>query len=290
MPAALSIGITLSTSAAPDADPVADARDIESLGFDFLTVSDHPSGTHPTYETWTLLTWIAASTSRVGLNVNVLGLPYRPPPVVAKMAESLDRLSRGRLTLGLGSGAADSVFEAFGLSVRSPGEKIEALRDAICIMRGLWTESPFSYNGPQYSVHHAQIEPRADRAIPIWLGVYGPRALRLTGELADGWAPSLPYAPLEKARGMREIVLRSAEAHSRDPSSITCHMNVGVLVNPRARSRDGSIAGSAEEVVDRLAEVVRAGFTSLALWPVGDEREQRTRLAQDVVPALRHQV
>src|SRR5437868_1743533 len=97
----VSIGVSLSTSAAPDADPVRDARRAEELGYDFLTVSDHPSGTHATYETWTVLTWVAAHTERIGLMTNVLGLPYREPVIVAKMAESLDRLSGDRFILGL---------------------------------------------------------------------------------------------------------------------------------------------------------------------------------------------
>src|SRR5919197_2679068 len=92
----LAFGVALSTSARPGADPAGDARHIEQLGFDLLTVSDHLHGTEPTFETWTVLTWVAAHTSRVGMAPTVLGLPYRPPAVIAKMAESLDRLSDGR--------------------------------------------------------------------------------------------------------------------------------------------------------------------------------------------------
>src|SRR5436190_10992405 len=97
-------GIALSTAARPGDDPAANARHIEELGFDLLSVSDHLPGSFPTFETWTVLTWAAAATSRVKLMTGVLGLPYRPPPVIAKMAQSLDRLSGGRLILGLGGG------------------------------------------------------------------------------------------------------------------------------------------------------------------------------------------
>jgi alkanesulfonate monooxygenase SsuD/methylene tetrahydromethanopterin reductase-like flavin-dependent oxidoreductase (luciferase family) len=76
-------GIALSTSAAPGADPAREGRAIEDLGFDLLSVSDHLTGTHPTFETWTVLAWAAAATSRVRLATTVLGLPYRHPPVVA---------------------------------------------------------------------------------------------------------------------------------------------------------------------------------------------------------------
>ena len=115
----LLFGVNVSTSADAGADPVSQARAAEDLGFDFVSASDHPSGSHPTYETWTMLTWIAASTSRISVASRVLSLPFRSPALVAKMAESLDRLSGGRLILGLGAGAADPELHAFGLPVPS---------------------------------------------------------------------------------------------------------------------------------------------------------------------------
>lgn len=83
------------TSAASGADPVAFAVRAEELGFDFISSSDHPCGTSPTYETWTMLSFVAAATFRIKVATRVLGVPYRPPPLVAKMAETLDRLSAG---------------------------------------------------------------------------------------------------------------------------------------------------------------------------------------------------
>lgn len=73
----LTVGVNLSASAAPDADPVGWARIAERLGFDFVSTSDHPCGTQPTFETWTLLAWIAASTTRISVASRVLGVPYR---------------------------------------------------------------------------------------------------------------------------------------------------------------------------------------------------------------------
>jgi hypothetical protein len=124
----LLIGLGISASAAPGADPVALARRAEALGFDFVSTPDHPCGSQPTYETWTMLSWIAAATSRIRLATRVLGVPYRPPPMVAKMAETLDRLSGGRLILGLGGGYSDEEFRAFGLRVPSPGKRSPAWR------------------------------------------------------------------------------------------------------------------------------------------------------------------
>jgi alkanesulfonate monooxygenase SsuD/methylene tetrahydromethanopterin reductase-like flavin-dependent oxidoreductase (luciferase family) len=95
------IGLSVSTAAAPGADPVAAARRAEVLGFDFVSASDHLHGRPPTYEPWTMLSWIAAATSRIRVATRVLGVPYRPPAVLATMARTFDRLAGGRLILGL---------------------------------------------------------------------------------------------------------------------------------------------------------------------------------------------
>src|SRR3954447_6522669 len=169
----LQFGLNLDTSVVPGRDPAADARRAEELGFDFVTSSDHPSGTSPTYETWTLLSWVAAATSRIAIGSRVLGVPYRPPAMVAKMAQTLDLLSGGRLILGLGGGYSDDEFRAFGLDVPTPGEKVAGLADAISIARGLWTTDAFTYVGKRYHTDSATIEPKPSRPIPIWLGTFG---------------------------------------------------------------------------------------------------------------------
>jgi len=93
------------------------------------------------------MTWIAARTTRIHVASNVLGLPLRLPALTAKMAETLDRLSDGRLILGLGGGGNDEEFAGFGAPVRTPLEKVEALEEATAVIRGVWTGSPFTYHG-----------------------------------------------------------------------------------------------------------------------------------------------
>lgn len=282
----LQFGVDLSTSAAPGADPIRDARRREELGFDFLTVSDHLHGTHPTFETWTLLTWTAAHTERIGLLTNVLGLPYRPPPVVAKMAESLDRLSGGRLTVGLGAGGSNDEAEGFGLEVRSPGGKVAALGEAIEIIRGVWTQDSFAYTGDHFHTGGATIVPKPQRRIPIWVGSYGPRAVELTGRLADGWSPSLPYLPLDRAVEAGQIVRRAGAEVGREPGSVTFNYNIPIRIGGRARD-DRTVAGTPDQIVEQLHTFITAGFTSMSFWPIGDAEEQTARLATEIVPALR---
>lgn len=114
------------------------------------------------------------------------------------MAETFNRLSGGRLILGLGGGALDEEFRAFGLGVRSPRDKVDGLEDAVCIAQGMRSQRTFTFEGRLYRTDSADMEPKPDRRIPIWLGTRGNRALALTGRLADGWIPSLGYAPPER--------------------------------------------------------------------------------------------
>lgn len=204
-----------------DFDPdrlVEEARHAEALGFDAFSLADHLHTEHPTLEPWTALTWVAAATQRIELMSNVLGLPYRPPAVTAKMAETLDRLSGGRLVLGLGVGGYDHEFSSFGLAERTPGQKVSALGEAVQIIRGLWNEPAVSYEGQHFQVREARIEPKPAHPIPIWLGAYGPRALKLTGAIADGWIPSLGRLEFDQALAMRLAVRASAQAAWRDPT------------------------------------------------------------------------
>jgi probable F420-dependent oxidoreductase len=280
-------GLNLSTSAAPGADPVRDAHTAERLGFDFLSASDHPCGTAPTYETWTMLAWAAAATTRIRVATRVLGVPYRPPAVVAKMAETLDRLSGGRLILGLGGGYSDEEFRAFGLGVPSPRDKVDGLAEAIVITRGLWSQPSFTYRGRLYGTDAAELEPKPAHRIPIWLGTYGPRALALTGRLADGWIPSLGFAPPDQVRVLRDRVLAAAAAAGRDPNELTCAYNLQVRVDERPSDSPSVITGPADAVADQLVRFVGLGFTALNLQLVGpDTVEQVERLAREVVPAV----
>jgi alkanesulfonate monooxygenase SsuD/methylene tetrahydromethanopterin reductase-like flavin-dependent oxidoreductase (luciferase family) len=282
------VGVNIATSAAPGADPAGDAAWAEELGFDFVSSSDHPSGSAPTFETWTMLTWIAARTSRIRIATRVLGVPYRPPAMVAKMAETLDRLSGGRLILGLGSGHSDEEFRAFGLGVPTPRQKVDGLRDAIQIMRGLWSQPSFSYQGLVHHTEAAPMEPKAQHHIPIWLGTYGPRALAVTGELADGWIPSLGSAGPEEIPRLRARLEAAATAAGREPGEITYAYNVPVRVEPGAAPRPNVVSGSADQVAGRLRQFAGLGFTAINVMPTGpDPREQMRRIAREVVPAFR---
>lgn len=281
----LRVGVSLRPIA--DIDPAAEARHAEDLGFDMVTVMDHLPGSRPTFETWTEMTWAAAATERILVGSNVLGMPYRHPAVTAKMAETLHRLSGGRLVLAIGGGGYNPEFAAFGLPVRPPKEKVDAFEEGVEIIRALWAGGPVTFEGRHYSVRDAEIAPTPEPAIPLWFGVYGPRSLRLAGRLADGWLPSYRYAPPRKWAEKRDVIRRAAEEAGRDPDAIDYAYNIGVRVDERAEQRPGMIAGPPDKVIEKLAAILQLGVTFPVIWTAGEGVEQRERLAKEVFPDLR---
>jgi alkanesulfonate monooxygenase SsuD/methylene tetrahydromethanopterin reductase-like flavin-dependent oxidoreductase (luciferase family) len=267
----------------------AEAERAEQLGFDLVAVDrDVVSGPPQGLEVWTTLTWVAARTSRITVVPNVLALPNRHPALLAKMAETLDRLSRGRVVLALGAGAPlnDPRVHALGLRGWSPAERVEATEEALDVIRGLWTDADFSYAGKHFTIEHAGLEPRPQQRIPVWLGAYRPRMLALTGRKADGWIPSLSWLEPAAAHRALERVRAAAVQAGRDADALTYAYNVGVLVDEHGPPERGRLVGGPERLGEALAEFVRHGFTALIVWPSGDTAEQIERLARDVIPAV----
>lgn len=286
----LRFGTNIHTTVRPGVNPVAEALHAEQLGFDILTVHhDVLHGTDPSFEMWTLLTWLAAHTTSIRVAPVVLALPHRHPAVLAKMAETLDRLSDGRLILVLGGGGPmnEPAYGALGLAQRSPREKVEALEEAIDLIRGLWNSSGFSYTGQHFRTERATIEPKPVHPIPIWLGVFGAQMVDLVGRKADGWFPTYQFLEPEQAYRKLERIRTVAEHAGRNPDDITYAYNVPVLVKEGVITSRGQIAGSAEEVARKLADFIRHGFTFLNLWPSGEQFIQRERLAREVLPIVR---
>jgi alkanesulfonate monooxygenase SsuD/methylene tetrahydromethanopterin reductase-like flavin-dependent oxidoreductase (luciferase family) len=266
-------------------DPAGAAAEAERLGFDFVSNNDHVLGEEPRYEGWTLLTWLASATSRILIVPRVLGVPYRNPVLVAKMAESLDRLSGGRLVLGLGAGSGAGEFRAMGVPGASLAERVTDLADTIDILRGLWTGEHFSYAGRLLKADEAQITPRADRRIPIWLGTAGPRGVQLVGQAADGWIPSLPYVSPVDAPAKIASIRQAAERAGRDPDALDLIYNLEIAFDPGALA---DLAGPPTELADRLRAFLAVGFTGFNFLLMGPRRSADIdRLAREVLPALR---
>src|SRR5215207_8615262 len=255
----------------------------ESSGLDLVGIQDHPYQRRY-LDTWTLLAYAAARTSRIGLLPDVINLPLRQPAVLAKAVASLDLLSGGRVELGIGAGAFWEAVEAMGGPRRTPGESVEALEEAIAIIRGYWSgERSLTLEGRHYTVRGAKPGPPPAHPIGLWVGAYGPRMLRLTGRLADGWIPSLgsrPYMPAEDVPAMQAAIDESARRAGRDPQQIVRAVNV---VHPEG------VPGDWTEPLARIATELR--FTTVLVGiegedPVGAIR----RLGEDVAPRVRELV
>jgi alkanesulfonate monooxygenase SsuD/methylene tetrahydromethanopterin reductase-like flavin-dependent oxidoreductase (luciferase family) len=283
----LIFGVGVPASAAPGADPVLLAQEAERLGFDFVSAADHPYGTDPSYETTIMLAWIAARTSRIKVASRVLAVPFRRPAMVAKLAASLDRLSGGRFILGLGAGYSDEEITALGGPALSPGEKIDGLAEAIQVIRGAWTQSGYTQQGRHHSVRDLIMEPKPAHPIPVWLGAFGPRALAVTGRLADGWIPSLGHMSVDDILAMRHRIDAAAQACGRQPQEIRSILNLGIRIGADAQPQPDAVTGPPGDVVQQLRELLGLGFTGFNFLPSGpDQTAAMQQIAEDILPAL----
>ena len=230
---------------------------------------------------------IAAATTRVGFFPDVANLPLRPPAVLGKAAASLDVLSGGRFELALGAGGFWDAIEAYGGPRREPRDALAALEEAIQVIRLIWSgERNLRFDGAHYRLAGAQSGPVPVHPIGIWLGVYGPRALRLAGRLSDGWVPSLRGETTFLSEGAARID-DAATAAGREPADIRRVLNVNGQITDGARL--GLLRGPIDQWIDELTDLaVGYGFDTFLFWGEGDD--QLALFAEEVVPAVRVQV
>lgn len=266
----------------------------EASGYDLVTFQDHPY--QPRFhDTSTLLTWVAARTERVHVAANVTNVPLRPPAVLARAAASLDLLSGGRFELGLGAGGFWDAIDAMGGRRLTPGQAVDALSEAIDIIRGIWDQGErarFEVDGRYHRVDGAKRGPAPAHNIPIWIGALKPRMLRLIGRKGDGWLPSLAYLqPGDLARGNATID-EAALAAGRDPREIRRLVNIGGRFSAGAAAGAGGggfLDGPAAQWVEQLLPlVVDDGIGTFIL--ASDDPATMQHFAEEVAPALREAV
>ena len=273
----------------PDADRAEDVLAMSEAadvgGLDLVTIQDHPyQAKH--LDAWTLLSVIAARTTSIRVAPNVANLPLRPPVVLARSVATLDRLSGGRVELGLGTGAFWDAIVAAGGPRRTPGESVEALEEAVAVIRGVWSgRGSVTLDGDHYPVKGLHAGPAPAHDVEIWLGAYKPRMLRVTGRLADGWLPSLGYAAPETLSAMNATIDEAAVAAGRSPHAIRRLYNV----HGRFGSGAGLLAGQPRDWAEQLAEItLDQGMSTyvLAVSSVDDVE----RFAAEVAPLTRELV
>jgi alkanesulfonate monooxygenase SsuD/methylene tetrahydromethanopterin reductase-like flavin-dependent oxidoreductase (luciferase family) len=267
---------------------VALARRSEDLGYDLVTFQDHPY--QPAFlDTWTLMSWVAAQTERVHIAANVLNVPLRSPAVLARSAASLDLLSAGRLDLALGAGAFWDAIEAMGGRRLTPGEAVDALGEAIDVIRGVLDVgfgTPLRFDGDYYRLNGVQRGPVPAHDIPIWVGAVQPRMLRLIGQKADGWLPSIGSMKLDEFQTANKIIDEAAIEAGRVPREIRRLVNIS---GQFSASRGGFLNGPSKKWVDDLLPlVVNDGVGTFIL--MSDDPGTMEQFALEVAPALREAV
>jgi probable F420-dependent oxidoreductase len=275
----------------------------EALGFTGAWVVEQVIGTIPSLEPIELLTYAAATTTRLRLGAAVLLTALRSPVHTAKSLATLDQLSGGRLDVGVGLGGSTAVYPAFGLSAE---RRAARFAEGIGLMKRLWTEPRVTFDGAFYRLKDIPMEPKPLQRPhpPIWFGAHHPDALRRAATLGDAF---MGAGSLSTAKFAEEVALlrRALEAAGRDPEAFPVAKRVYIAVDAdRARAgrrlaewfggfyhrpqlaEEVSVWGSVEECAEGLRAVVAAGARLLMLNPVFDDEEQLERFAAELAPRL----
>ena len=274
----------------------------EELGYDSVWVMDHLFNNgyirerlddKPYYHPLATLSYLAATTRRVRLGTSVLVLPYHNPVELAKYTATLDQMSGGRVTLGVGVGAMTEEFAALGIAMSERGA---LTNESIRVMRELWASPAPSYHSRRWNFDDLRFSPKPVQQphIPLWIGGASPGALRRAARLGNGWHPS-GVTPEEYAAG-RQQVRELAEQAGRDPDSLawSARVEVEATAGPssdRAALRARIPGGDLEQAALSIAAYREAGVEHLVLaLNTGDVARIRSlmeELAGQVLPQFR---
>jgi probable F420-dependent oxidoreductase len=275
----------------------------ETLGYESLWVQEQIVSSYGILEPVTLLTYASALSSRMRLGSSVLLPVIRNPLQLAKRLATLDQLSQGRLTVGIGIGGPHIPEAAFGAG---PERRARRFVEAVQVMKALWTEPKASFNGEFWRFDKLPMEPKPMQKPhpPIWFGAREPVALRRAVRHGDGWMGAGSSSAADFVR-QYEILQGLLNEAGRDPGSFAISKRVYLAIdNDRdraerrlrewfgARYRNADMAprvsiwGSVQQCTEALRALVRAGARHLLLNPVFDEIEQADVLAREVMPHL----
>ena len=244
----------------------------------------------PFFEPLTCLAFLAGCTTKIALGMSVLVLPYRHPLYWAKIATTIDHLSRGRLILGVGVGWMVEEFEALGAAFKDRG----ALSDEqLKLLDSIWKEQKASFAGRYYNFHEIAFEPKAFQRprIPLWVGGEGVQAQRRAALYGDAWFPYFVRITSRDLATRFENVKRLAAQAGRDPSQIhfACCLPIELSPKPLPQEED-RLKGSPKQLIEALKRFKKIGVEHMGLqfmvprWP--ERKEQIERFAREVMPAL----
>jgi probable F420-dependent oxidoreductase len=255
------------------ADLRAMAELAEEVGFDSLWVGDHQlfrfgNDTFGSWECWSLLAALAAVTKRVTLGPLVSCTSYRNPALLAKMADTVDEISGGRLILGVGAGWHEPEYQAFGYCF---DHRVARFAEALQIIHGLLRDGHIDFTGKYYQVRDCELRPRGPQGsrLPILVGTHlGPRMLHLAAQYADLWNTDwvLPQglAPYLAA------IDAACVANGRDPATLEHTVAIRIYLPGVQRHPfempEKQASGSAEELATLLRAYAALGVTHLQVW------------------------
>jgi alkanesulfonate monooxygenase SsuD/methylene tetrahydromethanopterin reductase-like flavin-dependent oxidoreductase (luciferase family) len=292
----LEFGYFLTPDAADPAGVLATAQFLDARGYDLIGVQDHPY--QPRHlDTMSLLAAILAQTSSVRVFAAVGNLPLRPPAVLAKAAATLDLLSGGRFELGIGAGGYLGPAHAMGAPALTPRESLEALEEGVTVMRAMWSgeRRGIRFDGDHYQLAGVHPGPLPAHPIQVWIGANMPRALALTGRVADGWvSPLMNYKPPREAAQANAAIDDAAGEAGRDPREIRrIFLIPGSFTSTSqgpAMDSDQAIVGPPEHWVETLTHfALDFGFGTFVLVAPPDA-DTLTTFIEDVAPQVRERV
>jgi probable F420-dependent oxidoreductase len=264
----------------------------EALGFDSVWAHDHVFnvghvfdriGGRPYYEPLAVLSHVAARTERVRLGTSVLVLPYHNPIRLAKTAATLDVLSGGRLTLGVGVGSIEKETTALGASFAERGAYSD---EAIAVMRALWSQEDPKFAGTYSRFEGMKFSPKPlQKPIPIIIGGVSRAAIKRAARLGDGWHP-LGLSPEALGQGMATL-REEARASGRDPAGIPVSIAMTIGASTRGRA---TLGGEPAEIVKNARAYADLGVETLTISTItSDAKEARSALemlGREVLPAI----
>jgi alkanesulfonate monooxygenase SsuD/methylene tetrahydromethanopterin reductase-like flavin-dependent oxidoreductase (luciferase family) len=196
-------------------------------------------------------------------------------------------MSGGRFELGLGAGSFWDAIEGMGGPRRKPGDAVEAIGEAIEIIRLMWSgERGLRFEGKHCRLQGIHSGPVPSRSIGIWVGAAGPRMLALVGKMADGWVPSSGWAGPERLLDMHRRIDEAAEAAGRKPQDVRRLYNVSGTITDG--NRGDLLEGPASYWIEELTRLaVELGMDAFILWPKADPTAQLRRFAEEIAPEVR---
>jgi alkanesulfonate monooxygenase SsuD/methylene tetrahydromethanopterin reductase-like flavin-dependent oxidoreductase (luciferase family) len=260
-------------------DPIRIALDMEALGVDTLWVPDHLQRSLPGrpligfWECWTILAAAAEATTRIEIGPFVACTGFRNPALLAKMADTLDEVSGGRVVLGLGSGvpARDDSWRAFGF----PAERhVSRFAESVEVTARMLREPALSFEGEHVRTDGAVIAPRGPRpdGLPVWVAALGARTAEVAARWGDAVNVNTALCVTADVTGIRTTMARACAAVGRDPDTlaITGWSRLSLTPDGTAVPRDGYVAGSPAEVGAQVRAFRDEGLSHLTFF-VGAE-------------------